>query len=75
LKDYIAVWGDETSLIEGTFHPDVVLYVDRFPSASGKGSSVTNVTNKRDFTALLSDLRMGRNSIILSLSDQSRQST
>jgi hypothetical protein len=47
LNSYIAVWGDNLSLIETTLHPDVVLYVDRFPSASGKGSSVTNVTNRK----------------------------
>ncbi|KAJ5963850.1 uncharacterized protein N7479_003726 [Penicillium vulpinum] len=51
--NYITVWGGSLLLIDTSFHPDVVLFVDSFPSASGNGSSATNVTNRNEFTAFV----------------------
>lgn len=59
LENYIAVWGGNLSLIGTIFHPDVVLYIDRFPSKSGKGSTVNHVTNRTELTAFIERSRGG----------------
>lgn len=59
LENYIAVWGGDLSLIGTIFHPDVVLYLDRFPSKSGKGSTVTHVTNRTELVAFVERSRGG----------------
>ncbi|CAI7567245.1 unnamed protein product [Penicillium glandicola] len=59
LDNYIAVWGGNLSLIDTVFHPDVVLFVDSFPSANGNGSTVTHVTNRDEFTAFVERSRTG----------------
>jgi hypothetical protein len=53
LKGYIAMGVDNLSLIDTILHPDVVLYVYRFPPASGKGSSVAYVTSRKEFIAFV----------------------
>ncbi|KAJ5432825.1 uncharacterized protein N7458_011981 [Penicillium daleae] len=42
-----------------TFHPDVVLSSDRFPSSSGNGSDLTVVTNRSQFSAFVQRSRNG----------------
>ncbi|CRL18414.1 unnamed protein product [Penicillium camemberti] len=59
LENYIAVWGGNLSLIDTVFHPDVVLFADSFPSASGKGSSATHITNRNEFAAFVKRSRTG----------------
>ncbi|KAJ5118912.1 hypothetical protein N7448_010619 [Penicillium atrosanguineum] len=59
LNNYIAIWAGDSSLIGSTFHSDVVLEIDRFPSASGKGSSIIHVSNRTQMTAFVERSRSG----------------
>lgn len=59
LSNYLAIWGGDLSLMDTTFHPDVVLSSDRFPSSSGNGSDLTVVTNRTQFSAFVQRSRNG----------------
>ncbi|KAJ5369296.1 uncharacterized protein N7496_009056 [Penicillium cataractarum] len=59
LSNYLAIWGGDLSLMDTTFHPDVALSSDRFPSSSGNGSDLTVVTNRTQFTAFVEKSRNG----------------
>ncbi|KAJ5692001.1 hypothetical protein N7462_001424 [Penicillium macrosclerotiorum] len=59
LNNYLAVWGGKFSLINTTFHPDMVVFSDRFPSSTGNGSTLTRVTNRDEFTAFVKKSRNG----------------
>ncbi|KAJ5626446.1 hypothetical protein N7528_003873 [Penicillium herquei] len=59
LNNYLAVWDGDLSLLKSTFHPDVVLYSDRFPSSTGNGSDATVITNREEFAAFVERARNG----------------
>lgn len=57
LKNYLAVWDGDLSLINATFHPDVVLHSDRFPSTTG--STIIQVNNRAQYKAFVERSRSG----------------
>ncbi|KAJ5890134.1 hypothetical protein N7504_010944 [Penicillium tannophilum] len=59
LNQYISVWDGDLSLVKSTFHPDVRLFSDRFPSSTGNGSTLTAVTNRDEFAAFIENARVG----------------
>lgn len=59
LNQYISVWDGDLSLVKSTFHPDVKLFSDRFPSSTGNGSTLTAVTNRDEFAAFIENARVG----------------
>ncbi|KAJ5927866.1 hypothetical protein N7466_006822 [Penicillium verhagenii] len=59
LDQYLSVWDGDLSLVKSTFHPDVKLYSDRFPSSTGNGSTLTEITNREQFAAFVEKSRDG----------------
>lgn len=53
------MWAGNMSLIDSVFHSDVELYVDRFPSRTGKGSSETRAKNRKELTSFVTRSRAG----------------
>jgi hypothetical protein len=60
LDDYVDVWCGNLALVEKVFHPDVVLYSDRFPSSTGKGRNLISFTNRDEFVTFVQRSRKGR---------------
>ncbi|KAJ5114164.1 hypothetical protein N7456_002698 [Penicillium angulare] len=59
LNNYLAIWNGDLSLVKSVFHPDVVLFSDRFPSSTGNGSEITGVTNRAEFASFVTRSRTG----------------
>ncbi|KAJ5937493.1 hypothetical protein N7454_003835 [Penicillium verhagenii] len=60
LNRYLSVRdGDLSTLVPSTFHPDVRLYSDRFPSFTGNGSTLAKITNRKQFAAFVERSRNG----------------